>query len=520
MPPRSWAQIVGSGAGMKPSPLRQDITINMSEFPSTLSTVPVTSSATLAIAHGTWADVAARPDSEVSASLASSETDLKTESGVVGVGLTTSPKSETSSSSSSNNTTASSGPSISSTVAANTTTRAPISNIDMVSKKRQAAQASKAKARRSMKQAVDRAIGVPAIVEPPSPSAGKKKREKKVKEDKGKGIAADSSEEEDFDGFFPDDATTAEEKAAAAAAAAKKREENLAKAKRAFEALERDRRRQLFESSDGFDVTLIFGKDKTCSLAHREILIAESTWFAEHLPPADEDGQTTLFMEGCSAPMVGPVLSFLYTGVLPGMTFDPARKWDLRFVVFNVTNYRTSAKLEIKSGLDHFLGNIKAAVDYYGPLLGGQFYHYKFYKKGSMESLEIPLRMCYINMYEEEEKPAEMRELKLQVARLFMVVMPFVLRQPSFKGPIKQYWTSLNFPWREDMKGFYEEGLLNEYAQMFDRNGDWIDEEDPESEPLPEWPAVPGPSSAAPSHYAASIDEMTQKMRDAGIANF
>ncbi|KAL0938685.1 uncharacterized protein CTRU02_205295 [Colletotrichum truncatum] len=128
--------------------------------------------------------------------------------------------------------------------------------------------------------------------------------------------------------------------------------------------------------------------------------------------------------------------------------------------------------------------------------------------------------MAYICLYQEASHPDEMREMKAYLAKLFVAILPFIRRQPAYKDHISGFWSNLPFPWREDMRAFYDEGLLNEYAQIFDTKGNWIEEEHGEEQTEPQNLSAPGPSSGAPPFYGASVDEMTRRMRDANVRDF
>ncbi|KAF6841454.1 hypothetical protein CPLU01_00585 [Colletotrichum plurivorum] len=119
-----------------------------------------------------------------------------------------------------------------------------------------------------------------------------------------------------------------------------------------------------------------------------------------------------------------------------------------------------------------------------------------------------------------------MREMKLQLSKLFVAVMPFIRRQLPFRTFIDDYWSNLTFPWREDMHNFHVEGLLPEYPKIFNSSGNWVNEEDEEEgddeqdeqqKPEDQNVGVPGPSTDAPEYYAASIDEIIRRTEAAGF---
>ncbi|KAI8304000.1 hypothetical protein K4K59_013080 [Colletotrichum sp. SAR11_240] len=521
---------------MKPSPLRQDITIEADIFPP-LSAESLTPAASLVALHSAVLD-----QEKLSREGQGSSANLEPRSKIQSVSGTNqeilSPD------------TASvvDFPPLTSTKATDITTadedsRDDDSNNSEMAQKKNSKRAAKkkvqAKARKAAREAIDTPIGSggrPAASVELFAEKKKSTRKEKVKLDKGKGVAVsfEDSESEDEDSAV---AIEEEDDGAAAVAAAaveaekKEVEKEEALAKAVLAARERDRRRELFDAKHGWDVTLAFKKGSMNALAHRDILVTDSTWFAEHLPPADANGKTFLKMDEYDVKQVGPIIVFLYNGLLVGMKVDRGqKKWDARFVLFNAMNYRTCVKLDIASGCKYFLDNVKEAVDYYGPLLSGRFYHYQFTQPGLMESFEMPIRMAMICIYEEKKaKPEEIRKMKLWLAKLVVIVLPFWRRQPAFKDPITRFWSDLNFPWREDMKLWYSQGLLDEYAQIFDRDGNWLEEEEfytdvhlPQirQQQQQQQLGIPGPSTAAPSYYIASIDEMAKKMRDAHIPNF
>ncbi|KAL3306232.1 hypothetical protein RB213_010365 [Colletotrichum asianum] len=534
--------------GMKPSPLRQDITIEADIFPS-LSAESLTPAASLAALHsavldqeklsregqGSSADL--EPRSKIqSASGTSPEILSPDTASVVDFPPLTSTKASSGSYKNTDITTADEDSSDDS----DSDDSDDRNNSEMAQKKNSKRAAKKkvqAKARKAAREAIDTPIGSggrPAASVELFAEKKKSTRKEKVKLDKGKGVAVsfEDSESEDEDSAVAIEEEDDEAAAAAAVEAEKKeveKEEALAKA--VLAARERDRRRELFGAKHGWDVTLAFKKGSMNALAHRDILVTDSTWFAEHLPPADANGKTFLKMDKYDVKQVGPIIVFLYNGFLVGMKVDRGqKKWDTRFVLFNAMNYRTCVKLDIASGCKYFLDNVKEAVEYYGPLLSGRFYHYQFTQPGLMESFEMPIRMAMICIYEEKKANLEeIRKMKLRLAKLVVIVLPFWRRQPAFKDPITRFWSDLNFPWREDMKLWYSQGLLDEYAQIFDGDGNWLEDEEfytdvhlPQirQQQQQQQLGIPGPSTAAPSYYIASIDEMAKKMRDAHIPNF
>ncbi|KAF0332071.1 hypothetical protein K4K61_011367 [Colletotrichum sp. SAR11_59] len=534
--------------GMKPSPLRQDITIEADIFPS-LSAESLTPAASLAALHsavldqeklsregqGSSADL--EPRSKIqSASGTSPEILSPDTASVVDFPPLTSTKASSGSYKNTDITTADEDSSDDS----DSDDSDDRNNSEMAQKKNSKRAAKKkvqAKARKAAREAIDTPIGSggrPAASVELFAEKKKSTRKEKVKLDKGKGVAVsfEDSESEDEDSAVAIEEEDDEAAAAAAVEAEKKeveKEEALAKA--VLAARERDRRRELFGAKHGWDVTLAFKKGSMNALAHRDILVTDSTWFAEHLPPADANGKTFLKMDKYDVKQVGPIIVFLYNGFLVGMKVDRGqKKWDARFVLFNAMNYRTCVKLDIASGCKYFLDNVKEAVEYYGPLLSGRFYHYQFTQPGLMESFEMPIRMAMICIYEEKKANLEeIRKMKLRLAKLVVIVLPFWRRQPAFKDPITRFWSDLNFPWREDMKLWYSQGLLDEYAQIFDGDGNWLEDEEfytdvhlPQirQQQQQQQLGIPGPSTAAPSYYIASIDEMAKKMRDAHIPNF
>ncbi|KAF5528589.1 hypothetical protein CGCA056_v000419 [Colletotrichum aenigma] len=536
---RSWAHVAYL-KGMKPSPLRQDITIEAEEF------LPVLEKLTR---EGQGSLTNLEPSSKIQSACAAN---LKNPSpctdSVVDFPPLTSTKTSSGSYKNTDITTANedsrgddSENDDSEDISSDDSDSDDSDNSEMAHKKnpkRAAKKKVQAKARKAAREAIDTPIGSggrPAASVELFAEKKKLTRKEKVKLDKGKGVAVSFEDSESED---EDSAVAIEEEdngAAAAAAAAEDEKEEVEKeealAKAVLAARERDRRRELFGAKHGWDVTLAFKKGSMNALAHRDILVADSTWFAEHLPPADANGKTFLKMDEYDVKQVGPIIVFLYNGFLVGMKVDRGqKKWDARFVLFNAMNYRTCVKLDIASGCKYFLENVKEAVEYYGPLLSGRFYHYQFTQPGLMESFEMPIRMAMICIYEEKKaKPEEIRKMKLLLAKLVVIVLPFWRRQHAFKDPITRFWSDLNFPWREDMKLWYSQGLLDEYAQIFDRDGNWLEEEDfytdvnlPQirQQQQQQQLGIPGPSTAAPSYYIASIDEMAKKMRDAHIPNF
>ncbi|WYZ35033.1 hypothetical protein EsH8_I_001309 [Colletotrichum jinshuiense] len=526
MAPRSWAQIAATG--IKPSPLRRQITPSLTPRARTPSpaVTPLTTADFPKLSGDKGGSGEEKPSQDLAASRPESPcptflcpaSPTRAISEIEEDDVPSSPKENTPNSSSATTTT---------TITTITTGAATIADPEeMGNAKRERKQAAKKAAEEAAKKA--RLLSsAPAPTAPASPPMVDKNKQEK--DEKGKGVAPPSDDE-------TNDVTTESEGNVEKAAEIESKEEALRQAMLA--SLERDRRVSLFGKFGNHDTTLILHKGDTTDsiLVHRDILMSDAKLLASHLPPPDENGHTTYKMVGYDLHMVGPLVTFMYMGGkhspnallveilflryfadVPGHQMNRSNMWHSVYILYNVMFYRPAVHLGIKSMMDWQLNNIEEATNFFRNAFSGRFYYYQFTDWKKMAGLEIPLRMAHIQLYTEIAFPEEMRKMKLALAKLTLVVLPLLRRQISFVTHVQSCWEALPFPWREDMKQFHHDGLLPEFVDCFDENLNWKDDKDNDAQFDDQQLGVPGPSSAAPQYYAASIDEMTCRLAEAGF---
>ncbi|GJC92518.1 hypothetical protein CH63R_00396 [Colletotrichum higginsianum IMI 349063] len=178
--------------------------------------------------------------------------------------------------------------------------------------------------------------------------------------------------------------------------------------------------------------------------------------------------------------------------------------------------YRPAMLLGIKTLRKYQVGNVLKACDFWKEALNGRFFYFKFADSKKLASFEIPLRMAHIHLYTEnmeEEYADEIRQMKIALAKVTLIVLPFLRRQFWFVAHVQKLWETLAFPWRSEMEDLYHDGLLPDFPTCFDENLQWVEEKiDSDRYPVPDG----NPSSSGMPYSQASINEMTRRLTMAG----
>ncbi|TKW57208.1 hypothetical protein CTA1_6663 [Colletotrichum tanaceti] len=268
---------------------------------------------------------------------------------------------------------------------------------------------------------------------------------------------------------------------------------------------ERTRRVRLFYATPTYDCAITLSDGKVVS-AHRDIITSESTYLAQNLPPANEVGVTHYEMDGYS----------VHVMELGGHVPDKSNIWSTHYILNNVMYYRPAMLLGIKTLRKYQVGNVLKACDFWKEALNGRFFYFKFADSKKLASFEIPLRMAHIHLYTEnveEEYADEIREMKIALAKVTLIVLPFLRRQFWFVAHVQKLWEALAFPWRSEMEDLYHDGLLPDFPTCFDENLQWVEEViDGDRYPIPDG----NPSSSGMPYSQASINEMTRRLTMAG----
>ncbi|KAK2060272.1 hypothetical protein LY76DRAFT_510297 [Colletotrichum caudatum] len=205
---------------------------------------------------------------------------------------------------------------------------------------------------------------------------------------------------------------------------------------------------------------------------------------------------------------------------LGGHRPDPSNMWSSTYILNNVMFYRPAMLLGVKSLMKYQIDNILKAADSLQDALDGRFFYYKFGSGKELASFEVPLRMAHIHLYTqnvEEEFADEIREMKVALAKLTLVVLPFLRRQYGFINNIQKIWEALPFPWRSEMEDFYHEGLLPDFPKCFDDNLQWVEEKTDDDLFNPRNDSSRSSRTSGMPYYQASVGEMTRRLTMAGF---
>ncbi|EFQ35287.1 uncharacterized protein GLRG_10431 [Colletotrichum graminicola M1.001] len=205
---------------------------------------------------------------------------------------------------------------------------------------------------------------------------------------------------------------------------------------------------------------------------------------------------------------------------LGGHRPDPSDMWSSTYILNNVMFYRPAMLLGVKSLMKYQIGNVLEAASSLRDALDGRFFYYKFGNCKKLASFEVPLRMAHIHLYTqnvEEEFADETREMKIALAKLTLIVLPFLRRQYGFTNNLQKIWEALPFPWRSEMEDFYHEGLLPDFPKCFDNNLQWVEEKTDDDHFGPRTVSSASSRTSGMPYSQASIGEMTRRLTMAGF---
>ncbi|GKT83683.1 hypothetical protein CT0861_05246 [Colletotrichum tofieldiae] len=275
----------------------------------------------------------------------------------------------------------------------------------------------------------------------------------------------------------------------------------------------------IFYANETYDCAITL-KDGNVVSAHREVLVSESTYLAQSLPSPNEVGVTHYKLDDYDTPMMSVVIFWMYMGELGGHQPDRSDMWSSHYILNNVMFYRPATLLGVKSLMKYELENMVKAENFLRDALNGRFFYYKFDTCKKLAGFEMPLRMAHIHLYTqnvEKEFAEEIREMKVALARLTLVVLPFLRRQYGFINNLQKAWEALPFPWRSEMEGFYHEGLLPDFRNCFDATLQWVEEKTDDDHFQPQIASAGSSSTSNMPYYQASINEMTRRLTMAGF---
>ncbi|OHW93087.1 hypothetical protein CSPAE12_08394 [Colletotrichum incanum] len=290
---------------------------------------------------------------------------------------------------------------------------------------------------------------------------------------------------------------------------------------------ERDRRiRQvlgkqthIFYANETHDCAITLKDGKIVS-AHREVLVSESTYLAQSLRQPNEVGVTHHKLDDYDMPMISVIIFWMYMGELGGHQPDRSNMWSSHYILNNVMFYRPATLLGVKSLMKYEIDNILKAGNFLRDALSSRFFYYKFDTCEKLASFELPLRMAHIHLYTqnvEEEFTDEIRDMKVALAKLTLVVLPFLRRQYGFINNLQKVWEALPFPWRSEMEGFYYDGLLPDFPDCFDDNLQWVGEKTDDDRFQPQGASSGSSFTPSTPYSQASINEMTRRLTMAGF---
>ncbi|WDK14518.1 hypothetical protein CGRA01v4_05799 [Colletotrichum graminicola] len=279
------------------------------------------------------------------------------------------------------------------------------------------------------------------------------------------------------------------------------------------------RNERLFYSTKTYNCAITLRDGKVLS-AHREILVSESTYLAKNLSPPNKVGVTHHKLDDFDVSMMSVVIFWVYMGELGGHRPDPSDMWSSTYILNNVMFYRPAMLLGVKSLMKYQIGNVLEAASSLRDALDGRFFYYKFGNCKKLASFEVPLRMAHIHLYTqnvEEEFADETREMKIALAKLTLIVLPFLRRQYGFTNNLQKIWEALPFPWRSEMEDFYHEGLLPDFPKCFDNNLQWVEEKTDDDHFGPRTVSSASSRTSGMPYSQASIGEMTRRLTMAGF---
>ncbi|KAF4455090.1 hypothetical protein F53441_2529 [Fusarium austroafricanum] len=171
---------------------------------------------------------------------------------------------------------------------------------------------------------------------------------------------------------------------------------------------------------------------------HRNIVVPQSVWFRENLPPPNLDG-TPVTISICFAPeTVAHCLRFIYTGKVDICDFDPQEPWNAAHIPRCILAYTTAVYLRMARMANHLLRVVENTSIELGALVQRDPIHralncsqWAEFSWHYQSALEIILG---------GQPQKLMKPMRLAMASILDAVLFWVLRHPLFASELNTSW--------------------------------------------------------------------------------
>ncbi|SPJ78023.1 uncharacterized protein FTOL_06412 [Fusarium torulosum] len=206
--------------------------------------------------------------------------------------------------------------------------------------------------------------------------------------------------------------------------------------RRIFEAAAPRAVEKLWRYPFGADLVVLSG-DRIFRV-HRNLVIPQSGWFRDNLPPPNLDGTPVEVRVALDFQSLGHCLRYIYTGRIEICEYQPERAWKSQQIPCCVLAYSAAVFLRMASLASYILRNVETASVELGNLIQGEYLHRSLncsqwvqFSWHYQRALDIVLR----------QQPRKlMMPMRLAMASILDAVIFWVVRQPLYTTELGMSW--------------------------------------------------------------------------------
>ncbi|KAM0196792.1 hypothetical protein ACHAPI_005673 [Fusarium lateritium] len=171
---------------------------------------------------------------------------------------------------------------------------------------------------------------------------------------------------------------------------------------------------------------------------HRNLVIPQSGWFRDNLPPPNLDGTPVEVRVALDFQSLGHCLRYIYLGKIEICEYEPERAWTSQQIPCCVLAYNAAVFLRMARLASYILRNVETASVGLGNLIQGEYLHRSLncsqwvqFSWHYQRALDIVLR----------QKPRKlMMPMRLAMASILDAVIFWVVRQSLYSTELGHSW--------------------------------------------------------------------------------
>ncbi|CAJ0546132.1 Ff.00g096050.m01.CDS01 [Fusarium sp. VM40] len=206
--------------------------------------------------------------------------------------------------------------------------------------------------------------------------------------------------------------------------------------RRIFEAAAPRAVEKLWRYPFGADLVILSGD--TVFRVHRNLVIPQSGWFRDNLPPPNLDGTPVEVRVGLDYQSLGHCLRYIYLGRIELCEYDPKRAWKSQQIPCCVLAYNAAVFLRMARLASYIIRNVENASVELGNLIQGEYLHRSLdcsqwvqFSWHYQRALDIVLR----------QQPRKlMMPMRLAMASILDAVIFWVVRQSLYTTELGSSW--------------------------------------------------------------------------------